>query len=156
MTRKSKFIYPLEPILLSRQWDLDALLTELGDVNAALLRLKKEITAIQADIDLLASDWDELTRTAMHMPLERYEVMTRYLGHLGRQRGLKEKAALELERARDQLIEHVLMARHKLDAIGEHRDDALASFLKDSLKEEYKDADERWAGIQAHKRRNQH
>ncbi len=156
MTRKPKFTYPLEPILLNRQWDLDALLTELGDVNAALLRVKAEIESIQADIDQIASDWEKQTRNTAPMPIERYDVITRYLSHLGRQRTLKERASLELDRARGQLIDRVLEARHKLDAIAQHHDEAQAAFVKHGLQLEYKDADEQWAGRESHKRKNEH
>ena len=36
MSRGARFRYPLEPILLTRRWELDGLLAELAEHNAAL------------------------------------------------------------------------------------------------------------------------
>lgn len=146
MNRNGRFRYPLEPVLLTRQWDLDALLLELNQANEALSKLKNELTAVQGNIDSCTSEWKKREGTAL--TVDNFAVLTNYLQDLAKQRLCVEQKIAQQELERDALIERVVAAQRSVEAVEQHRDDMKAEFVRLRLSQDFKFADDHWSTLQ--------
>jgi chromosome segregation ATPase len=148
MSGNAKFRYALEPVLLTRQWDLDALLLDLNRVNSSLLKLKDELDKLDHDIRSAAHDWKQQSAASGHISVGGFTVMTHYMQDLAKQRVFKEQAIANIERERDALIDRVVTAQRGVDAVEQHRDEMKAEFVKLKLSNEFKFADDHWSTLQ--------
>ncbi|HEX7636731.1 MAG TPA: hypothetical protein VF427_15830 [Noviherbaspirillum sp.] len=146
MSRNGRFRYPLEPVLLTRQWDLDALLLELNQANEALSKLRNECAAVQDKIDSCTGEWKNRADTAL--TVDSFAVLTNYLQDLAKQRLRVEQEIAQQEQERDALIERVVAARRGVDAVEQHRDEMKAEFVRQRLSQDFKLADDHWSTLQ--------
>lgn len=151
---QARFRYALQPILLTRQWDLDALLRQLGDLNADLAERRRELDAVAARSAAAGQEWHALHAAAQPLSVDRYTLLSRYLGQLGRELAAGRQALAELERRRDELIAQLLKAQRAVEAVEQHRDAAQAKHVQLRRSGEFKLADDQWntasAGRVAH------
>lgn len=148
MSGKRKFSYALKPVLLKRQWDLDALLLDLNQFNGALAKLKEEIMKIEDDARAVSEDWKRASSSGT-IDISRFSMVTQYLQELAAQCLAKEKEIAEQERQRDALIDRVVAAQRAVEAVELHRDEMKAEFIKLRLSEDFKSADDHWSTLQA-------
>ena len=146
MTRNARFRYALEPVLLTRQWDLDALLLELNRANEAVLALKDELAGMQGNIDAAANEWKK--RASGTLTIDGFTVLTNYMQDLAKRRLLQEQAIARQERDRDALIDRVVAAQRGVEAVEQHRDEMKAEFVKLRLTDDFKFADDHWSTLQ--------
>jgi hypothetical protein len=149
MKRNARFHYVLEPVLLTRQWSLDALQLKLERVNHALTVCQEQLTTLQEDIVLAANEWKVRAEITHHLRVDQFAVMTRYMHDLAIQRLSKEQALAELGHARDILIDQVVAAQCAVDMVEDHRDRMKAQFIKLRSNEACKNADDQWSILQA-------
>lgn len=146
-----RFRYGLAPLLLTRQWDLDALLVELGEHNAALARQEQDLAALRARAGALVADWNGMTGGGKALSVERFARTTQFLSDLSR-RTRDGQAELEnMARARDELATRVVAAQRALEAVEEHRDEMKSKFIQLRLSGDFKIADDQWNTLQAGK-----
>ena len=148
MSRKGKFQYALEPVLLTRQWDLDALLLDLGRINESLAALRQELSALQEEINKTAAEWKQASQASAGLNVGSFAVVTRYMNDLAYRRSLKEQAIAAEEAARDELIDRVVAAQRGVEVVEQHRDEVKADFNTLRLSEEFKFADDHWSTLQ--------
>ena len=146
-----RFIYALEPVALQRQWAFDALQRELGDCNRALAQHVAEHDAVLKEVAAGACAWSALGEDGLPVPVERFMLLTRFLGERR-----DHAAAVAVRRAacaaqRDALVVRLAAAQCALDAIQQHRNDMQQHF-KDALTSiDFRDADDQWVGRQSMK-----
>jgi len=153
MSRKGKFRYPLAPVLLKRQWDLDALLLELGEVNSHLLTLGAELEAIDNDVRKASEHWKRQASQGV-LDISRFCLATQYVQDLATRQAACENAMAEKERQQLALIERIAIAKRATEAVAMHRDEMKAEFIKMRLREDFRAADDQWSALQA--RRGNH
>lgn len=145
----ARFRYALEPILLTRRWEHDALLGELSECNLAQRQQQEAIAALQARSDQLAEEWAGVSASGQALSVERFARTMRYLAQLA---GLlrKEQAALDaLNTQRDALVDRVMLSQRAIDAVEEHRDDMKSKFVQMRLSGDFKIADDQWNTLHA-------
>jgi hypothetical protein len=149
MSRNARFRYPLEPILLTRQWELDALLVELGEHNAAVAAQAARVGGLQAELAAAGAEFNALAGSGATLSVQRFLIVSRYVGDVTlRLRG--EQAELErLEALRDAQAERVVASRRGVDAVEKHRDEMKDKFVQQRLSGEFKVADDQWSTLQA-------
>ncbi len=148
------FRYALEPVLLTRQWALDALLRELADCNALLAQRRAAHAAVQAQLAQASADWQRLGADGAPVSVDRYALLSRYLAERAGQGRALALAVAEQEQARDGLIAQVAAARRGVDAVQRDRERRCAQFVRAGQSAACKVADDQWNGMQA--RREQH
>ncbi len=146
---KRRFEYALEPVLLTKQWDLDALLIELGALNeqvaqhqAALERLREQ----QAKAD---GQWRALSASSAAMSVEQFELVRRYAHDLALQATKAQETLATSERERDATIERVVLSQRSVEVFEEHREHMKERFTQLRLSGEFKLADDQWNTLQA-------
>lgn len=146
---RARFRYQLEPILLTRQWALDALRAELAEQNAAIARQQESIDAVQQESDVLAREWSGLAAAGQAVSVERFARTTRYLSELARRVREQDAELQRLNTARDELIEKVVMSQREVEAVEQHRDEMKQKFVQLRLSGDFKVADDQWNTLQA-------
>ena len=91
MSRQSGFRYSLQPVLLRRQWDLDALKLDMNRVNDALAKLSQERADLQRESEQVGIAWKNQSASATNIVVERLTTVVYYLEDLARQ--IKERSA---------------------------------------------------------------
>lgn len=145
----ARFRYTLEPLLLSRQWHMDALLIELAGQNDALARQEKTIRESKALMCSASDDWQALVDQAQALPVAQFVMYTRYMGDLGGQVREQEAVMACLVEAHDELIGRIVASQRGLEAVEEHRDDMKAKFVRQRLSGDFKIADDNWSTLHA-------
>lgn len=149
MSRNLRFRYALEPVLLTRQWDLDALMLSLGEQNAAITAQAALEAGIEERIAAASLAWDASMTGGLMQSVDQFALVTRYMGDLTRQaRELAEHMA-ELVQHRDALIDEVVMAKRGVEAAEQHRDEMRALFVQQRLSGDFKIADDQWNTLQS-------
>lgn len=144
MTRTAAFRYALEPILLTRQWDVEALLLELSGRNAAIDAARGELTMLQSRSTAGAAEWAATVATAPALPVQRFALHARYMGDLAAQCDRRQTGLNLLEAERDELVARIVLAQRALEAVERHRDDMKARFAQARASGEFKTADDQW------------
>ena len=153
MSRKGKFRYPLAPVLSKRQWDLDALLLELAEVNCRLVTLGGELRAIEDEARKASEHWKRQASEGA-LDISRFCLATQHMHDLASRRAASENAMAEKERQQVALIERIATAKRATEAVAMHRDEMKAEFIKMRLRDDFRSADDHWSALQA--RRENH
>ena len=148
MSRNARFRYALEPVLLTRQWDLDSLRMELNRVNNDLSMRNEELALVLGDIETTANEWREQSRGAQRLGIDKFIVVTHYMSDLARQRLAKENLISELEEERDLLMERVAASQRGVEAVEDHRDKMKTAFVQLRASGDFKIADDQWSTLQ--------
>jgi flagellar biosynthesis chaperone FliJ len=154
MSRNTRFRYPLEPVLLSRQWDHDALLLDLNKANQLLTVLQDELAALIDEAKQVATEWNRQSGLAQHISVDRFTIVSHYMQDLAKRRSEKEKEIQAQEQERDLLIDRAISSRQGLDAVEQHRDKMQTEFIKIQISGDLKLADDQWSTLQARKVKN--
>jgi len=145
---KGRFRYALEPVLLKRQWDLDALLLDLGHVNSVLSKLKGELKELIDAARDASENWKQQSASGL-IDVSRFSLLTQYMQDLAVQCAAREKEIAAKEHERGALIDRVIAAQRGVDAVETHRDEMKAKFIKLRLNEDFKSADDHWSTLEA-------
>ncbi len=145
---QARFKYALQPVLLLRQWDLDALKLELATINDTLKRLQQERDKLQLDMDVAKNEWKRQSAFSDNFRVDRFTVVMRYLDDLGRQLALKIAELAQCDAERDKVIDQIARAQRGLEAIEQHRDDMSKEHAKQLAGVEFKSADDHWSTLQ--------
>jgi len=143
-----RFRYALEPVLLTRRWDLDGLMLELGEQNAALAAHQAVIAAADARFAAASGEWRALTAGGAAHAADRFAMLTRYLGELSRQGRENAVRLTELQAARDDVAARVMAAQRAVEAAEQHRADCKALFMQERASADFKLADDQWNMLQ--------
>ena len=146
MSRGGRFRYALQPVLLTRQWELDALMQELSVANAELAQTQQQLAQLVQQMQDVSTAWE--AETAHGLNPARFALVTRYLAQLSQQRQEQEQILAQRQEARDELIDKVAKARRAVDAAEEHRDEELAKFTREQMSAQFKEADDQWSSAQ--------
>ncbi|NRR31460.1 hypothetical protein HSX11_14880 [Oxalobacteraceae bacterium] len=149
MSGQARFRYALEPILLTRQWALDALLLELGEANAQLAECRANCAAAREQLDQAAVQWRALGAGAQALSVDQFMRLARYMDERGAHLRALEQAQALKEQERDALIDQVAAAQRGIDAVERHRKRMQAQFVKARTSGDFKIADDQWGMLQA-------
>ena len=148
MSSNSRFRYALQPVLLTRQWELDALLQDLADINNRLAGCRQAVAQLTQQMQDVSSAWQAENAQGASLTPDRFALVTRYLGDLAAQRQQREQQLTAIEQQREEMIDRVAKARRALDAAEEHRDAELVKFNREQASGQFKDADDQWSNAQ--------
>lgn len=149
MSGGGRFRYALEPVLLMRTWHLDALLLELSEQNGAIAAQSLAQADIQGRVAQVSEAWNEETSSGRAQSVDRFMLVTRYLGDLARQAREAAARMAELKAQRDETIERVVAAKRGVEAAEAHRQDMHARYIRQRLSGDFKLADDQWNTLQA-------
>ena len=146
--RRARFRYALEPVLLTRQWALDALLLTLGEHNAAVAAQAALQAQTQARYEAAVSDWRALAATQQAQSVQTFAMNGRYLADLARQMRAEATQMDALSAARDEVVAQVVSAQRALEAVEQHRDEMRRQYLRKRVSADFKLADDQWNTLQ--------
>jgi flagellar biosynthesis chaperone FliJ len=149
MAGRDRFRYALEPVRLTRQWELDGVLVELGDANAALAVREEQLQALLAQAAEAEQEWRRMSEGTAAMQAGRFMLLANYLGDCRLRLRDMEAQVREAESVRDALAERATAVRKGLDAVEEHRDKMRAAHARQRQSSEFKEADDHWGVTQA-------
>lgn len=152
MSGNKRFQYSLQPVLLKRQWDHDALLAELQEINSELAISHRKLHSIQSNFESASSNWNQ--QSSGYLAVGSFIVLTRYMQDLSSQKFAVENDIKSQETQRDLLIERIVISQKEVDAVEDHRDEMLINFKKLRSSEEFKNADDHWSTLQASRLKN--
>ncbi len=145
---RARFRYALEPVLLTRQWALDALLLTLGEHNAAVAAQAALQAQTQARYEAAVSDWRALAATQQAQSVQTFAMNGRYLADLARQMRAEATQMDALSAARDEVVAQVVSAQRALEAVEQHRDEMRRQYLRKRVSADFKLADDQWNTLQ--------
>jgi flagellar biosynthesis chaperone FliJ len=140
----ARFRYRLQPILHTRQWDLDGLLLELQACNGELARRGDAIAALEERSRGARAHWNAAAGSRQALSVDGFVLITRYLGDLAGQIEQQRAGLGELTQARDALSARVMQARRGVEAVEKHRDGLQRQFVQTQLRGEFNLADDQW------------
>ena len=144
-----RFRYPLAPILLTRQWELDALLLELAEHNAAVAQQQGRLAHFEGQLAAAGADFKALTACDTGLPVQRFTILSRYIGDVSLQIRREQGELERLGALRDALAERVVAAQRGVEAVEKHRDEMETKFIQQRLSGDFKIADDQWSTLQA-------
>lgn len=144
-----RFHYSLEPVALQRQWKFDALQRELGDCNRLLAQHVAEHDAVLREVATGALTWKALGEDGLPVPVERFVLLTRFLGERRDQAAAMAVRVAACTEQRDALVARLAAAQRAIDAIQRHRNDMHQHFKDARASVEFRHADDQWAGRQS-------
>lgn len=144
-----RFRYPLAPILLTRQWELDALLLELAEHNAAVAQQQGRLVHFEGQLAAAGADFRALTQCDTGLPVQRFTILSRYIGDVSLQIRHEQAELERLGALRDALAERVVAAQRGVEAVEKHRDEMETKFIQQRLSGDFKIADDQWSTLQA-------
>lgn len=151
---KSRFRYPLEPVALTRQWALDALLLTLGESNAALAASTAERDVLQAQLRQASSEWTGLGGEGQGVSVDSFALAARYLHDRARRLREAEQQVQQRQQECDEVAARLAAAQRAVEATDEHRAMMRRAFMKSRDSAEFKTADDQWnvkqAGVSTH------
>jgi hypothetical protein len=145
----TRFRYPLAPILLTRQWELDALLLELAEHNAGLAQQQGKVGYLEGQLAAAGADFKALAESGASLPVQRFTILSRYIGDVTLQIRTEQAELERLGALRDELAERVVAAQRGVEAVEQHRDEMEDKFNQQRLSGEFKIADDQWSTLQA-------
>ena len=146
--KQGRFRYALEPVLLTRRWDLNALLLTLADHNDKVRALDAADAVLQERYLAASMAWQEVAGADGAQPVQRFAMNLRYLADLGEQlraHALKMQAQAQ---ARDAVATQVVRAQRGLEAVEEHRANMQEQFTQKIRCVDFKLADDQWNTLQ--------
>jgi hypothetical protein len=149
MSRTARFRYALEPIRLTRQWALDALLRELGERNAACLKAQQALSRLREQLAAASAEWCGLSDSSGHLSVDRFRMLSAYMRDQEQQITAANELLADLLAQRDALIDKVVLSQRAVEAVEEHRDEMRTEFIKLRMSGEFKIADDQWNTLQA-------
>lgn len=137
-----RFDYALDPLLRMRQWQLEALRTQLG-------RLQNRIAALQQELDRAHGELRAQGALAAQLLLQRCDPAQHVRSLYWLQQQRVRIAALDREMAclhteRSQLVTRCQAQQQGIDAIEAHRDEAVADFARAEAAVQATAADRDW------------
>ena len=154
MVTGKRFKYALEPVLLTRKWDLDALLLDLSKTNEELTLAQHTHDTIVAQIAQLKQEWAELSQLNETISIDRFNMMLTYLGDLENRVKDQLQVILKIKEQRDALIDKVVASQKALEAVEEHKGQMRELFIKLRMSGEFKIADDQWNMMQSGEEKN--
>lgn len=156
MAGNRHFRYALEPMLLTRQWELDRLRTELGELNAAWTAQDGVVRTLLARQQASMAQWGGLGDSAQPLFVDRFVMLQRYIDDCARQARLEQQALDALAQRRDALTDALGLAQLALEAVQEHREKMQAQFMQARLSLDFKAADDQWGMAQMNRNKDDH
>lgn len=150
------FRYALEPLLLTRQWELDRLRTELGELNAAWATQHQAVQALLSRQQESVAQWNGLGASGQPLYVDRFVMLQRYIDDGERQLRQAREALDALAERRDALTDTLRLAQRALEAVQEHRQKMQAQFMQSTLSLDFKAADDQWIMAQGNRNHDDH
>lgn len=144
MGNNRRFQYALQPMLLTRQWELDRLRSELGEVNTAWAAQDASVKALLQRQQTSMLDWSGLEGAAGPLSVDRFVMLARHIDDCGLQARRAQEVLDVLTQRRDELTDHLHLAQRALDAVQEHREKMQLRFLQDGISLDFKAVDDQW------------
>jgi small-conductance mechanosensitive channel len=144
MSGKRQFRYALEPVRLSRQWELDDLRLALDEHNRALAAQEATLASARDALANARVEWQELAGAQQAQPVARFVMSMHYQADLAARVQAHQARQAELAGARDAQVALVMAAQRGVDVVDEHRDEMLARFIQLRLAGDFKLADDQW------------
>ncbi|MDO8033539.1 hypothetical protein O3297_08925 [Janthinobacterium sp. SUN128] len=144
MGSNRRFQYALQPMLLTRQWELDRLRSELGEMNAAWAAQDASVKALLQRQQTSMQEWSGLEGATGPLSVDRFVMLARHIDDCGLQARRAQEALDALTQRRDELTDRLNLAQRALDAVQEHRGKMNLLFLQDRISLDFKAADDQW------------
>lgn len=144
MGNNRRFQYALQPMLLTRQWELDRLRSELGEVNTAWDAQDASVKALLQRQQTSMLDWSGLEGAAGPLSVDRFVMLARHIDDCGLQARRAQEVLDVLTQRRDELTDHLHLAQRALDAVQEHREKMQLRFLQEGISIDFKASDDQW------------
>ena len=151
MSGNGRFRYPLQPILLTRQWDLDALLSDLASIRQSIAILQRDLQKLQNQGAALAAGWKRESEIRNDMNVDQFVTAARFMHDLSMKIRSIRNSVEEWQKKEISLLDSIMRAKRGIDAVEHHRDELRAEFFKSKSKEQFKALDDHWAILQERK-----
>ncbi|HEX7650897.1 MAG TPA: flagellar FliJ family protein [Noviherbaspirillum sp.] len=148
--KRERFRYVLEPVLLTRQWQRDALLAELGNANAEVAEQSRILAATENEINATIFDWKKGVSTSEGMTTARLHIANVYLRDLASRREEQRRKLVACEKKRDALADRVSRSHKELEAVESHKEKVRAEYRKMEMAAAIKESDDHWSMLQQH------
>lgn len=144
MGSNRRFQYALQPMLLTRQWELDRLRSELGEMNAAWAAQDASVKTLLQRQQASMQEWGGLEGAAGPLSVDLFVMLARHIDDCGLQARRAQEALNVLTQRRDELTDRLNLAQRALDAVQEHREKMQLLFLQGRISLDFKAADDQW------------
>jgi flagellar export protein FliJ len=148
MSRGRRFEYALQPVLLTRQWELDSLLQDLNQINGRLQTVQAEIARLGQEMQSVSVAWQAESQQGVNLAMDRYGLVTRYLAQLSTRRAAQEAEQAEIMQEREAMVTRVGKAKRAVEASEQHRENERMKFEREQMSAEFKQADDQWVSTQ--------
>lgn len=145
-----RFRYALEPVLLTRQWDRDALLAELGKANGAVAEQARKLAALENEMAVATADWKRNAAAAGGLTVDRLRIVNIYIHDMAARCEEEKRRLADLEHERDALAESLSRSQKAVEAVESHKDETRAAFRKVQAATAIKESDDHWSMLQQH------
>lgn len=145
----TRFRYALEPVRLTREWDLLDCQARLAAHNVSLKACQEHLASLRASAESAMAEWNALGAADGSFTVGQMSVHGAWLGDLARQIEEQVDEEKRLLAEQDELLAAANTAQRLLDGMEEHRDEARKEFRAGCAADEFKEADERWSSRSA-------
>lgn len=144
-----RFRYALEPILLMRQWDVQAALSALGEHNARQRQHQQHVDHLQSLEEQAVAERTTLLTPGATLSIAQIARGTRYHTDLRTQIVAASARTKQLDREREELVARLTRFQLEVEGYEEHRRDMHERFERDQTSTDMKQADDQWNMLSA-------
>ncbi len=141
------FEYVAEPVLRRRQWELDAVVAEMGRLLERLAQAKSRAAALREQL-VAQAEASNGAVGARFDPVAHVRSLA-WLANLQGRIADAERALAQLETQREEVSGRLRALQSQVDAIEAHREDAVRDFAADTAARQASEADRDWLARRA-------
>ena len=144
MSAGGRFRYGLQPVLLTRQWEVDRLRTALAEQHSLEAACRAALQQADADVSAVQWEWQQAARAGQVLGVDRLVRLLRYRAERSVAAQQCKQALTRVQADAAARAAELASAQLALEAIEEHREQERGVFLQHRLSAECRAADELW------------
>jgi hypothetical protein len=152
----TRFRYGLQPVLLTREWEVDRLRTDMAAHAAVLAQAEQAVAAAHAELAAAGEQWLAASAAGQVLGVDRLVRLAHYAADRRRQVAVCQAALRQAEDVRAELACQLAAAQRALEGLQEHRAKEREAYWQAKLSGECRAADELWLAAQAGKEQCEH
>lgn len=152
----TRFRYGLQPVLLTREWEVDRLRTDMAAQAAALALAEQAVRAARAELADVAEQWMAASAAGQVLGVDRLVRLAHYAADRRQHVAVCQAELERVEAARLELAGQLAAAQRALEGLQEHRAKQRDAYWQAKLSGECRAADELWLAAQAGKEQCEH
>ncbi len=152
----TRFRYALQAVLLTREWEVDRLRSEMASHAGVLAQAEQAVAAARAELAEAGAQWLAASAAGQVLGIDRLVRLARYAADRRTHVVTRLEELEQVEHVRDELVRQLAAAQRAAEGMREHRARERDAYWRAKMSGECRAADEMWLAARAGKEQCEH